>query len=275
MHRHLLLSFVGAALSATAAPPSQWEIREASHPILGPIRFAFTATPFATPVGISRVSSQVYVSCERNTHRIAIEMANSQAPGDPRGLALRELPKLICKRHSKDGTVQEELQAPWALSELGDVLLRGFPPEALLACKSIGIVQQVELPKGWPQESARLVFDIEPSMREVRSVIADCGRPRAGEAAVAKPALRQASSLEAPARPAVDRSDSGWQRARVTGGGRTNVRASASTEAEVVAHLAPHANVKVRKAAGGWWRVKGVDAGAIEGYVRRDRLVLR
>ena len=257
MHTRLGLLLLCAALPAAAAPPSQWEIREAAHPVLGPIRFAFTATPIATPVGISRVSSQVYVSCERNTQRIAIEMANSQAPGDPRGLTPRELPKLVCKRRTKDGMVQEELRAPWAMSDLGDVLLRGFPPEALLACNAIGIVQQVDLPKGWPQESARLVFDITPDTRELRSVLSEC--------APGKPALRQASTIADPV----------WQRARTAGGGRTNVRAAASPEAEVVAHLPPDANVMVRKGAGDWWRVKPSAVGGLEGYVRRDRLVFR
>ena len=246
MHTRLGLLVLCAALPAVAAPPSQWEIREASHPLLGPIRFAFTATPFATPVGISRVSSQVYVSCERNTQRIAIEMANSPAPGDPRGLVPRELPRLVCKRQTKHGTVQEELQAPWALSELGDVLLRGFAPEALLACNAIGIVQQVELPRGWAQESARLVFDITPATRELRAILGECTKPR----------------------------DSDWQPARTTTGGRTNVRAAASSDAEVVAQLPANANVLVRNATGDWWRVKP-SAGRAEGYVRKDRLVFR
>jgi hypothetical protein len=140
---------VATLLLCSALQPAhaaQWEIREASHPLLGPIRFAFTATPIATPVGISRVSSQVYVSCERDTDTVAIEVANSQAPGDPRGLAPRVAPKLVCKRKSRQGTVQEELKAVWAHNELGDVLARGFRPDELLACNAIAVVQQVELP---------------------------------------------------------------------------------------------------------------------------------
>lgn len=235
-----------------AAHGAQWEIREAAHPLLGQIRFAFTATPIATPVGISRVSSQVYVSCERDTHTVAIEVANSQAPGDPRGLAPRVTPKLVCKRKARQGTVQEELQAVWAHNELGDVLARGFRPEELLACNAIAIVQQVELPKGWSRESARLVFDISPATREVRSVLAECGA-----------SVRQASTT----RPAV-----AWQRARTVGAGRTKIRAAASTRAELVAHVEPNASVLVQKAAGEWWRVK---AGTTEGYVRKDRLVFK
>ena len=242
MHTRLLPLLLCAALSATAAPPSQWEIREASHPLLGPIRFAFTVAPIATPVGISRVASQVYVSCERDTHTVAIEVANSQAPGDPRGLPPRVAPKLVCKRKAKQGTVQEELTATWAYNELGDVLARGFRPDELLACNAIGVVQQVDLPKGWSQASARLVFDISPGVREVRSVLADCGTPAS------------------------------WQKARTVAAGRTNIRAAASTQAELVAHVDPNASVLVRMAPGDWWRVK---AGGAEGYVRKDRLVLK
>ena len=76
---------------AASGAPIEWEIREAHHPALGPIHFAFTRTPLTTRVGISQVSSQVYVSCERATGRIAIELANAQAPGDPRGLPPRSL----------------------------------------------------------------------------------------------------------------------------------------------------------------------------------------
>ena len=252
MHTRLLPLLLCAALPATAAPPSQWEIREAAHPLLGQIRFAFTATPIATPVGISRVSSQVYVSCERDTHTIAIEVANSQAPGDPRGLPPRVAPRLVCKRKARQGMVQEELQAVWAHNELGDVLARGFRPDELLACNAIAIVQQVQLPKGWSQESARLVFEITPATREVRSVLAEC---------VAS--VRQASTT----RPAV-----AWKKARTVGTGRTNLRAAASTQAELVAHVDPNASVLVQKASGEWWRVK---TGTSEGYVRKDRLVFK
>jgi hypothetical protein len=245
-----------ALVGAQAASPPQWEVREAGHPLLGPIRFAFTATPIATPVGISRVASQVYVSCERDSNTIAIELANAQAPGDPRGLVPRTLPKLVCKRQSRQGTVQEELRAIWAFNELGDVLARGFQPQSLLACKSIGVVQQVELPKGWSQETARLVFDITPATPEVRSVLAQCG----GETA-----LRQASSRGG---------EAAWQRARTAASGRTNLRAAASTDADVVSHLPPNAPVLVRKGSGDWWRVKAA-AGGPEGFVRKDRLVFR
>lgn len=253
----VLFLLCGLALPATA---SQWEIREATHPLLGPIRFAFTATPFATPVGISRVSSQVYVSCERDRHRIAIEMANSQGPGDPRGLLPREVPRLVCKRATKQGSVHEELDAPFALSELGDVLMRGFRPEALMACSSIAIVQQVELPKGWAQETARIVFDITPATRELRSVLAECGKPAVAEA---RPAAIQEAG------------DAGWQLARTIAAGRTKVRAAAHDRAQVVAQLPPNANVLVRKGAGDWWRVKPSAGGTLEGYVRRDRVALR
>jgi hypothetical protein len=168
----------------------------------------------------------------------------------------RELPKIVCKRRTKEGTVQEDLHGEWALSQLGDVLLRGFPPGALLACNTIGIVQQVELPKGWAQESARLVCDISPAAKELHSVPSDCGE---------KPVLQQASNL----------ADPGWKRASTTAGSRTNVRAAASTEAKVVAHLPPNAAVLVRKGSGDWWRVKASTGGGLEGYVREDRLVFR
>ena len=45
----------------------EWEIRDAGHPILGNIRFAFLKTPVETPVGNAKVFSRAYRSEEHTS----------------------------------------------------------------------------------------------------------------------------------------------------------------------------------------------------------------
>ena len=58
----------------------EWEIREAGHPILGNIRFAFLKSPVETPVGNAKVFSRAYLSCQRASRKLAIELTNTSAP---------------------------------------------------------------------------------------------------------------------------------------------------------------------------------------------------
>jgi len=57
-----------------AASPLQWEVREAGHPLLGPIRFAFLKAPVTTAVGDQKISSNIYLSCETTTRKMAVEL---------------------------------------------------------------------------------------------------------------------------------------------------------------------------------------------------------
>src|SRR5438552_12326187 len=158
-----------------AASPLQWDIRETTHPRLGLIRFAFLKIPIATLVGNAKVSSNVYISCEKGARKIAIELANATAPDDPGGLQPKTMPRLVCNTLAAPNDarlVQDDVTARWEVSPIGDVLARGFSPFALRECVSIGIVQDVVLPKGWTRASAPIEFEIAPYARELDSIFA-------------------------------------------------------------------------------------------------------
>lgn len=243
-----------AALGKQRAAGSRlaWEVRDTVHPVLGPIRVAFPKSPIATPVGNANVSSRVYVSCERSSKKMAIELAHATAPDDPGGLQPRTMPRLVCNKPAAAGErrlVQEDLEARWAISDIGDVLARGLRPPALRECVSIGIVQEVVLPRGWAAESALVEFEIAPHGRALDGIFVTCGEV----------------SAYAPAAP--------WKAARVTSRGKTNVRARPSVDSAVVAQLAPGATVLVQQAGSDWWRAKPSAGARFEGYIRQDRLV--
>lgn len=241
----LVLALLPASLPAPAAPV-EWRIGEGAHPTLGSIRFAAPATPITTPVGNAAVSSRAYVSCERASGKIAIELAHATAPDDPGGLQPKTLPVLTCHRRAAGNRLlQAELPSRWAISQIGDVLARGFAPAALRQCVSIGVVQDVKLPRGWARDSARVRFAIDPYGKELDSIFVTCG------------------------------AEAAWRAARTVARGRTNVRARPAVKAPLVVQLHPGTPVSVQPAGGDWWRVRpsaGVKAG---GYVREDRLVFK
>jgi hypothetical protein len=159
-----------------AVSPLEWSVGDTAHPILGSIRFAVLKDPVATPVGNARVTSRAYVSCERSTRRIAIELAHGTGPDDPGGLKPKSMPRLVCNRLAEgDKLVQEALEAHWDVNELGDALARGFAPFPLRECVTIDVTQEVALPGGWSRPSARVAFAIAPYSKELDSVFVACG----------------------------------------------------------------------------------------------------
>ena len=155
----------------------EWEIRDAGHPILGNIRFAFLKTPVETPVGKEKVFSRAYFSCQKGG-RFAIELSNAISPDDPKGLRPRTDPRLYCSRPIQpwdEKLVQEELLARWDVNEIGDALAQGFRPFPLRECVSIRVIQEVVLPQSWAQKSAKVEFDLLPYNRELDSIFATCG----------------------------------------------------------------------------------------------------
>lgn len=258
------------ALSA----PVPWQIGEGAHPTLGSIRFASPKTPITTPVGSATVSSRAYVSCVRSNNRIAIELAHATAPNDPGGLQPRTLPILLCNRRAAGSSrlVQSELPARWAISDIGDVLARGFEARSLRECVSIHVAQDVALPKGWARDSARVAFDIDPYSRELDSIFVTCG-----ETSAAGPAITVAAASPAPPpAPALARStDAPWKAARTIASGRTNVRARPAVDAALVVQLHPGEPVRVQPAGGDWWRARPSAGAKFEGYIRGDRLVFK
>lgn len=270
----------------------EWRIAEGSHPKLGPIRFATLKTPLATPVGKASLSSQVYFSCERNTTKIAIELANATAADDPGGLRPRVPPRLLCTRPASPRDrrlVQQELAARWEVSPIGDVLARGLAPAQLRECVALGIVQEVVLPRGWGRESARVEMELPPYGRELDSIFYTCGEASAHAAApprvapsppvASQPAAPVAQAPAAAPKPGPApalpeaRESAGWKPARTLARGRSNVRAAPTVSSAVVVELPPDVAVLVQETGGEWYRVKSPGRARFDGYIRRDRVV--
>lgn len=261
-----------------AKSPLGWDVREAVHPVLGSIRFAFLKAPVVTAVANNKVYSNVYVSCETSTRKVAIELANSIAPDDPSGLKPHTLPRLVCNDlAAPDDTrlVQDDITAHWEMNAIGDVLARGFSPFALRECVSIAIVQDVVLPKGWAKPDQPIEFEITPYTRELDQVFVSCGQQTAYAAPPpTPPAARTSTTLSTPAPRAAD---GAWKEARTTSRGRTNVRAKPAIDAGLVIELDPGEVILVQRTGGIWWRAKSRPnaSQAFEGYIRQDRLVFK
>jgi hypothetical protein len=161
-----------------ASSPIIWEQGESSHPALGPIIYAMIKNPILTRAGNVQVSSRAYVSCERTTRRIAIELANARGAEDPGGLKPKTMPRLVCQTTTTptdSKLVQETLDARWTVNDLGDAMARGFRPFPLRECVAIGVEQEVELPKGSTPASVKVHFEITPYTRELDEVFTACG----------------------------------------------------------------------------------------------------
>lgn len=262
-HAQTPVAELGKQRAAALALP--WQVREAAHPLLGPIVFAMLSKPVVTAAGSGRVSSNVYVSCERSTAKMAIELAHGTRPDDPNGLKPKTLPRLTCL--ASNDAKPEEIEARWTANELGDVMARGLWPSSLRACASIGISQEVVVPPGWGVPAARVKFEISPYARELDNVFARCGEPTAWPTEVAP--------ARGPAKPAAPASE--WITARVTAEGHTNVRARPDIRSPLVIRLDPGDVVLVKRVPGDWWPAHSRPGvrNAFEGYIRRDRLVVK
>jgi len=267
-----------------AASPIQWEVRDLNHPRMGPIKVAMPTGSIVTPAGNQRVASLAFVSCEKNSRKIAIELANASSPDDPGGLRPKAMPRLICNSPSPKGDaspVRNELATSWFVNDLGDALARGFPPNALRRCATIDVVQDVILPAGWGKDSARIELEITPYGKDLDEVFAACGEATVYAAAPSAPSL----SPPPPASPTLTLSpplpqgggrpaaEAPWRQARTTPRGRTNIRAAPNLESAVVTMLAPGDGVLVQWNGPEWWKVKPRAGNAYQGYIRQDRLV--
>jgi hypothetical protein len=276
-----------------AISPIEWEIREAGHPALGNIRFAYIKRPVETRVGSHTVYSRAYISCQKDKKSFAIELTNATAPADPGGLKPATDPRLVCQRPVAEGKlVREEILATWQVNDkIGDALTRGLRAFPLRECAAIAVQQEVALPEGWPQKIARIEFELLPYNFEVDAIFATCGEESAYGPATSRPAVAAAPprvasapspppSKAAPApgpappektAPAQD----GWREARVVPTGKTNVRAGPTLQSAIVAELPPGSVVQVQRTTSEWWRARAHRGKAFEGYIRQDRLVFR
>jgi hypothetical protein len=268
-----------------AAAAIEWDVRDVSHPLMGPIRTAVQRSAVATAVKSGKILSQAFVSCQKSSGKIAIELVNAPESDARSGLGPVDLPRLVCNspRPQGDGVlVKSDLAASWEIGGLGDTLARGLSPAALRRCASIDVLQNVALPRGWPQESLRIAMEITPYARELDAVFAACGETTAfvpeptAPVAVERPAPAppQAKAMEPPpkgdlvARPA----EVPWKPARAIAKGRTNVRRAASLDSGVVIQLDPGARILVQQTSAEWWKVKPRSGASFGGYVRRDRV---
>lgn len=234
----------------------QWNVADLNHPRMGPIKVAVPRNPIATSVGRDRIVSLVFLSCEKTSRKIAIELANASESDARGGLKPREMPQLICNTPlAQPGYAmrQSELAASWEVSEIGDALARGLAPSALRRCASINVLQEVALPKGWAQDSQRIEFELTPYGKELDSIFVACGEMTAFASRDAKP-------------------DVSWKPARTTPKGRTNVRASPGLDSAVVIQLGPNERVLVQSTSTEWWKVKPRTGEAFNGYIRQDRI---
>ena len=280
-----------------AAPPPQptlrsplmWEIRDGTHPKMGPITVALPSSSIVTPVGKEKIQTLVYVSCERARGRVAIEIANA-AESDPKGgLMPGRMPRLTCNPRAEGPAT--EIAASWYVSELGDVLARGLAPADLRRCASIEVSEELALPRGWGPAAQRIDIEVIPYKKELDTVLGSCVEGAYVAAAPAKPAV--AAAAKAPptapaARPApppaspkasppvmvqAANAQAPWKGARTVSQGRTNVRASPKIDAPVVTQLYPGMPLLAQRAEGPWLRVKPRSGASFSGWIREDRLV--
>lgn len=263
-----------AARSAT-----EWDVRDIDHSLLGPIRFAVQKVAVTTAVGSEKVLSQVFVSCQKSTGKIAIELTNAAASDPAGGLRPTEMPRLVCNGpapRGKKGLAKSDLAARWEMSSLGDTLARGLSPPELRRCASIDVLQSLALPPGAPRKSQRIAMAITPYHRALDAVFVACGEPTAfapGERAppAAPPAEKPGPAPEIV--PNAASADAQWKSARTVANTRTIVRKAASVDSAMVIRLAPGTQVLARPSTAPWWEVKPRSGAGFRGYIRQDRLV--
>jgi hypothetical protein len=293
-----------------AASNVEWEVREAGHPALGNIRFAYVKRALETRAGNTTVFTRAYVSCQKDKRSFAIEITNSLGPADPGGLKPATDPRLFCHRPDGGKLLKEEILASWEVNpKIGDVLARGLRGFPLRECAAITVQQEVVLPEGSAQKTARIDFEVLPYNRELDSVFATCGErsaygpapppvvasapaavkpapARAQPTAPAKAAPAPARTSPSPAPPVASAAApvaasappagaDAWREARTLPTGKTNVRAGPSVQTAVVAELYPGSVVMVQGTGNEWFRARPSRGNAFDGYIRQDRLVFK
>ncbi len=260
---------LGKQRAARAA--TEWEVRDVSHPVLGPIRYAVPRAAVTTAAGNEKILSVAYVSCEKGSGKIAIELTNASASDPAGGLRPMEMPRLVCHGPGPRGDgalVKSDLAATWEIGTLGDTLARGLAPSALRRCAWIDVLQNVAPPPGWPRRNQRISMEILPYGSGPDSVFAACGEATAYGPEAQPPAAVEPAPGAVPARTA----DAPWKPARTVAKGRSNVRAAARVESSLVVQLAPGTEVLVQQASEQWWKVKPRRGAGFSGYLRQDRI---
>ena len=239
---------------------AQWDARDIQHPLLGPIRFAAPRTATATAMPGGKVLSTVYVSCQKEGGKVAIELSNAPDSDPAGGMRPTQAPRLVCSSPGKGAgsLVKREIEVKWEIRPLGDALARGIAASELRRCVSIDVLQRVALPAGSSPKSQPIAMEIAPYDLALDSVFTACGE----------------ASAYAPPQPVPDAQSaaSPWKPARTTTKGRTNLRATTSVDSAIVAKLAPGTAVLARQTTPSWWEVRPRKGQGFRGYIREDRL---
>jgi hypothetical protein len=233
------------------------------HPRLGPIRFASRKAAVATPAGGETIVSQAYVSCQKSTRKIAVELSNAFASNPAGGLGPREMPRLTC--YSPDPRVAgnlviSEFSPKWEVNNLGDALAQGLAAPELRRCVSIDVLQDIALPAGGTQGSQQVLMELLTYNRALDTVFAACGEKSVHATPAAAPPVPVAAAAD-------------WRRARTIEKGRTNVRAAPGVDSPLAVTLAPGMPLLAQRASTDWWKVKPRSGSDFGGYIRGDRLV--
>ena len=247
----------------------EWEVRDVEHPTLGPIKVAVPKRGVLTPMQDEKIVSAAFVSCQKRTGRIAIELANSLESNPSGGLSPTGMPRLYCNR--PDGVTMtslaaSEIPATWKANGLGDTMAQDLAAAALRRCVSIDILQSVTLPVPAPVKGQRIAMEIAPYGRGLDEVFTACGEKTAYAGEAPKPA-KAAVAASAP------QAAGGWRIARTARTGKTNVREAPRLDSRAVAQLPPDARIQAQPAEAPWWRVRPRTGKGFSGYVREDRLV--
>jgi len=231
-----------------AASATEWDVRDVNHPLMGPIKAAVQRRSVVTVAGSAKILSLAFVSCQKSTGKIAIELANA-AEGDARGgLGPVDLPRLVCNSPGPQGDgvlVKSDLAASWEISTLGDTLARGLSPAALRRCVSIDVLQNVALPPASPVKSQKIAMELTPYAKELDAIFTACGEATAFAPEVppvpAQPVARIEPSPSLEPSPKGERGarsgDARWKPARTVSKGRTNIRAGDNLKSPVVTQL--------------------------------------
>ena len=290
--RRSRLVFVAALCGIALASKAQslptfasWDVREVEHPVLGAIKVAVPQSGITTQVKGARIVSAAFVSCEKASGTIAIELANSIESDTQGGLRPAQLPRMVCNGRASGAPARTTIRAKWSTNELGDVMARGLPAAELRRCGAIDIEQDVALPPSLALASQRIALRLLPATTDLANVLACDEATRTSEAAVIPPATepKPAPAPESKPAPAPEPKppqvlraaavvDSPWKRAHTVAGSRTNVRAAPRIDGRLVKQLDAGTRVLVQKAEGDWWRVKPSKGTGPGGYIRADRL---
>ena len=244
----------------------KWGARDIQHPLLGPIRFAAPRTAAAIAIPGGKILSTIYVSCQKDIGKVAIELSNAPDSNPAGGLRPTQMPRLVCATPGKGGgsLVKREIDVKWEVRPLGDALARGIAASELRRCVSIDVLQWVALPAGSSPKSQPIAMEIAPYDRALDSVFMACGEASAYANAGPEPPPQPG--------PGVQPSPDPWKPARTTTKGRTNLRAATSVDSAIVAKLAPGTAVLARQTTPSWWEVRPRKGQGFRGYIREDRL---